>query len=169
MGVRQLLRSLLPQVHVLLASIPAGAFVCSVVFDVASQRDGDQFVFARGGYALIAIGLATGLAAALLNASAFVGAPRPSEGFRWVLVHIATGDLALVVFAGLLLSRRSEPSTPVGRLELVVAAAAAGLHLVSLAAAGVARERLGDEPSASATGEDRATGDLDEVSESAVS
>lgn len=79
--------------HPAIVPLPIGAFIGAFVADVAYARTGDRF-WARGAHVLSVAGVATGLLAAALGATDFVGRDRiRSRGSAWI--H-AGGNLAAV-------------------------------------------------------------------------
>ena len=114
--------------HPILVTVPIGAWVASLVFDVASHLVADPGFLARGSLWLIGLGVVGALAAALVGFLDLLAIPTGTPVFRTGLLH---AGLNLVVTAGylggFLWRRSSDLSTSVGwgPLALSVACLAA--------------------------------------------
>src|SRR4051794_39502862 len=115
--------------HPILVTVPIGAWVASLVFDVISRTGDDGAVFAKGVWWLIAIGIVGALAAAMFGFLDLFAIPTGTRAFRTGLTHMAINLAVVVVFAIDLVARHSHlrdaDGTPVGLLVLTVAALAA--------------------------------------------
>jgi uncharacterized membrane protein len=116
----------------MLVTVPIGAWVASLVFDVASHLVGTPGFLAQGSVWLIAIGVVGALAAAVAGFLDLFAIPTGTRAFRTGLVHmslnLAVTAAYLVNFFWRLSSRGSPSSVTTGPLVLSV---------VSLAALGV--------------------------------
>lgn len=115
--------------HPILVTVPIGAWVSSLVFDVGSRIvDGPEFLVRGSGW-LIAIGVVGAVAAALVGFLDLLAIPTGTRAFRTGLVHMS---LNLVVTAAYLVNFlwRTGNDAEVGLGPLV-------LSVVSLAALGV--------------------------------
>lgn len=106
----------------LAGSLLLGALASSVVFDVASTRAADQFVYATGAAALQSIGLLAGVAAAVLGAAVAGALPRGSEAFGHRVRRLLVLDLVLVGFAALWFGRADAPLAPVAEWQIALSA-----------------------------------------------
>lgn len=82
--------------HPILVTIPIGAWVASLVFDIASRASDDAEAFTRGSYWLIGIGVLGAAAAAIFGFLDLVTIPRGTPAFRTALTHMSL-NLAVVV------------------------------------------------------------------------
>lgn len=80
-------------------TIPIGAWVASVVFDIialaSSAREG---VFAEGAYWLIGIGMIGAVLAAAFGLMDLLAIPRGTKAFRTGLTHMALNLTVVVLF-----------------------------------------------------------------------
>ncbi len=94
--------------HPLLVTVPIGAFVCAVAFDVASHV-AEGYVYARGALWLLAIGL---VAAVVAGAVGLVDsrrrAPTGSAAHGTATRHLTLNGVAWVLFLASLLVRRAQ-------------------------------------------------------------
>lgn len=85
--------------HPVLVTIPIGAWVASVVFDIialaSSAREG---VFAEGAYWLIGIGIIGAVLAAAFGLMDLLAIPRGTKAFRTGLTHMALNLTVVVLF-----------------------------------------------------------------------
>src|SRR2546423_13091515 len=68
--------------HPILVTVPIGAWVSSLVFDIASRIVGSPGFLAQGSVWLIAIGVIGALVAALIGFLDLVGSPSGTAGVR---------------------------------------------------------------------------------------
>jgi uncharacterized membrane protein len=85
--------------HPVLVTVPIGAWVSSLVFDVASQWAGEAEVFAKGAFWLIAIGIVGSVVAAGFGLMDLSRLPSGSAAHRTGLAHLALNAAAIVLFA----------------------------------------------------------------------
>jgi uncharacterized membrane protein len=83
--------------HPILVTVPIGAWVASLVFDVASRVVADPGFLARGSEWLIGIGVIGAVLAALLGFLDLFAIPTGTRAFRTGLIHMS---LNLLVAAG---------------------------------------------------------------------
>src|SRR3954447_18099032 len=62
--------------HPIFVAVPIGAWIASLVFDIASRTADDGAAFARGAYWLVAMGVIGALVAALFGLLDFLAIPR---------------------------------------------------------------------------------------------
>jgi uncharacterized membrane protein len=74
--------------HPILVTVPIGAWVSSLIFDIASHVDDKPGFLAQGAEWLIAIGIIGALLAALVGLMDLLTIPRGTPAFRTGLVHM---------------------------------------------------------------------------------
>lgn len=84
--------------HPILVTIPIGAWLCSLVFDIAS-RVGARPGFADGARWLIAIGILGALAAATVGFLDFLTIPGGTTAHRTALTHMTLNLVVTTAFA----------------------------------------------------------------------
>jgi uncharacterized membrane protein len=117
--------------HPILVTVPIGAWVSSLVFDVGSRIVGDPGFLTRGSTWLIAIGVLGAVAAALIGFLDLLTIPSGTPAFRTGLVHMSLNLAITIAYALNFFWRQNIGTTgpvSVGPLALSV---------VSLAALGV--------------------------------
>jgi uncharacterized membrane protein len=135
--------------HPLLVTVPIGAFVCAVAFDVASHA-AEGYVYARGAQWLLIIGLVSAVVAGAVGLADSSRRVRPGSTDRALVSrHLGLNAAALGLFLVSLLLRRADldslPSgTPVA--ALVVAVIALVLLVASALTGGRLAGRLGSGP-----------------------
>lgn len=85
--------------HPILVTVPIGAWVASLIFDVASHLVHAPGFLARGSAWLIAIGLLGALAAALVGFLDLFAIPPGTRAFRTGLTHMALNVLVTAAYA----------------------------------------------------------------------
>jgi uncharacterized membrane protein len=118
--------------HPLLVTVPIGAWIASLVFDVGSYVVPNGGYLVQGSRWLIALGVLGALAAAMVGALDMLSIPRHTRASRTALVHIVLNLLVVAAYiAGFLWRRGAESGAStvgVGPLVLsVVAVAVLGL------------------------------------------
>lgn len=98
--------------HPILVTVPIGAWVASLVFDLASRIVDQPGFLAQGSEWLIAIGVLGALAAAMVGFLDLFGIPTGTPAFRTGLVHMALNLAVTVAFAVNFLWRRSDYGQP---------------------------------------------------------
>ncbi|MDX3611273.1 DUF2231 domain-containing protein [Streptomyces europaeiscabiei] len=118
--------------HPILVTVPIGAWVGSLVFDIASHVVDDPDFLARGAMWLIAVGVIGALVAALVGFLDLFAIPTGTRAFRIGLIHMTLNLLVTAAYAGNFLWRHAGdgPSGSVGVGELT-------LNAVTLAVLGV--------------------------------
>lgn len=119
--------------HPILVTVPIGAWLGSLVFDIASQTVDDPGFLSRGAMWLIAIGLIGALAAAAIGLLDLLAIPRRTHAFRVGLIHMALNLLVAVAYLGNFLWRLAGdgPSGSVETGQLVLNAASLAVLGVS--------------------------------------
>lgn len=85
--------------HPILVTVPIGAWLASVVFDIGSHLVDDPGFLARGAQWLIAIGVLGALAAATVGFLDLFAIPAGTPAFRTGLVHMSLNLAVTVAFA----------------------------------------------------------------------
>jgi uncharacterized membrane protein len=96
--------------HPVLVTVPIGAWVASLVFDLASHEADDAAAFAIGAYWLVALGVAGALLAASIGALDLLAVPGGTRAFRTALLHVGL-NLAVVALFALSLVLRGRPDS----------------------------------------------------------
>lgn len=87
--------------HPILVTVPIGAWVCSLVFDVATRvKDTGSVALTEGAYWLIGIGILGALAAAVFGLLDLLAIPRHTRAFGVGLTHMALNLVVVALFAG---------------------------------------------------------------------
>lgn len=113
--------------HPALVTIPIGAWITSLVFDIASHVVRDETFLADGSRWLIAVGVLGALAAATVGFLDMFAIPTRTRAFRIALVHMSINLAVTAAYAIGFVIRGGQPATPVpiGALALSAAALAA--------------------------------------------
>jgi len=94
--------------HPILVTVPIGAWVASMVFDVASHVVDSPGALTEGSEWLIAIGVLGALAAASVGLLDFFAIPRDTSAFRTGLLHMSLNLSITVAYVGNFLWRRGD-------------------------------------------------------------
>jgi uncharacterized membrane protein len=86
--------------HPILVTVPIGAWVASLVFDIASHIAGDPAFLVRGSMWLIAVGVISALAAATVGFLDLFAIAPGTRAFRTGLIHMALNLLVTAAYAG---------------------------------------------------------------------
>ncbi len=110
--------------HPILVTVPIGAWVAALVFDIGSQIIGEPHVLAVGALWLIAIGVLGAVAAAMIGFMDFFAIPSGTPAFRTGLLHMGL-NLAVTAayvgnFAWRWLGQEQVAAVPAGPLALSV-------------------------------------------------
>lgn len=85
--------------HPILVTVPIGAWVASLVFDIASALvSDDEAVFAAGAYWLIALGIIGALVAAAFGLLDLFAIPRGTRAFKVGLTHMSLNLAVVALF-----------------------------------------------------------------------
>ncbi|HEV2784109.1 MAG TPA: DUF2231 domain-containing protein [Actinophytocola sp.] len=118
--------------HPILVTVPIGAWVSSLVFDIASRVVDNPGFLNQGSVWLIAIGVVGALAAALVGFLDLFAIPGGTAAFRTGLVHMSLNLTVTAAYVANFFWRQGDYGEPVG-----VALGPLVLSAVSLAALGV--------------------------------
>jgi uncharacterized membrane protein len=94
--------------HPILVTVPIGAWVASLVFDIASRVVPDPGFLTRGSLWLIAIGVLGALAAGLVGFLDLFAIPTGTKAFRTGLVHMGLNLASTAAYTGNFLWRRGD-------------------------------------------------------------
>ncbi|MFI0905834.1 DUF2231 domain-containing protein [Streptomyces sioyaensis] len=117
--------------HPILVTVPIGAWVGSLAFDIASHLVRDPDFLVRGARWLIALGVIGALAAALVGFLDLFAIPPGTRAFRVGLVHMTLNLLVTAAYAANFLWRHAGHSSDAG-----VGGGMLALNAVSLVALG---------------------------------
>lgn len=118
--------------HPILVTVPIGAWVSGLVFDIASHLADDPGFLSRGAEWLIAIGIVGALAAAMVGFLDLFAIPAGTRAFRIGLIHMSLNLVVTGAYVGNFFWRHGSYTN--GR---AVAGGPLGLAVVSLALLGV--------------------------------
>jgi uncharacterized membrane protein len=85
--------------HPILVTVPIGAWVASLVFDIASRVSDDPGFLTRGSMWLIAIGVIGALVAAMVGFLDLFAIPSGTRAFRTALIHMTLNLLLTAAYA----------------------------------------------------------------------
>ncbi|TYB46434.1 DUF2231 domain-containing protein [Actinomadura chibensis] len=125
-------------VHPILVTVPIGAWIASLVFDVASHFVADPGFAARGSLWLIGIGVAGALAAAATGFLDLLAIPPGTRAFRTALVHMSLNLAVTGAYAAGFGWRMGEVGGAVAPVRIALSAVA----LAALAVSGFLGGRL---------------------------
>lgn len=114
-------------IHPILVTVPIGAWVASLVFDIASHVASDPAFLTKGSMWLIAVGVVGALAAALVGFLDLFAIPPGTPAMRTALLHMTLNLLVTGAYVGGFLWRHA------GDLNTGVGAGKLALSAVSLA------------------------------------
>ncbi|MFF5989166.1 DUF2231 domain-containing protein [Prauserella flavalba] len=118
--------------HPILVTVPIGAWVAGLVFDIASRIIGDPAFLTQGSVWLIAIGVIGALLAAMIGFLDLLAIPTGTRAFRTGLLHMSLNLLVVGAYIGNFFWRNATYGQPGP-----VAVGPLALSAVSLAALGV--------------------------------
>lgn len=117
--------------HPVLVTVPIGAWVASLVFDLAALWSDEADVFAQGAYWLIGIGILAALVAAAFGLLDLTAIPRGTRAFTVGVSHMVLNLVAVGLFAVGFAVRRSQGYDETGGLPLLLSVVALALLGVS--------------------------------------
>ena len=118
--------------HPLLVTVPIGAWVASLVFDVISHTGDDPAVFAKGAWWLVAIGIVGALVAALFGLLDLFAIPTGTRAFATGLIHMGINLGVVALFAIGLALRHGRLDDADGTLVGLVALTIVALVLLAV-------------------------------------
>lgn len=86
--------------HPILVTVPIGAWVASLVFDLASRFVDEPAFLTQGSEWLIAVGVLGALAAAMLGFLDMFAIPTGTRAYRTALIHMSLNLIVTVAYAG---------------------------------------------------------------------
>lgn len=118
--------------HPMLIPLPIGAWITSLVFDIASYTAGEAEVFVKASFWLIAVGIVGALAAAVFGLMDLVTIPRGTKAFTTGLTHMVLNLVVVGLFVvGFAIRRGQLDETPVATGPLVLSIVAIALLGIS--------------------------------------
>jgi uncharacterized membrane protein len=114
--------------HPALVTVPIGAWIASMGFDLAARVSDEPEVFAKGSFWLIALGLVGAAVAGFFGMLDLLTIPRNTKAFRTGVLHLLLNSAVIVLYVVNLLVRQ-------GRLDK---AGAVPVALVALSAVALA-------------------------------
>ncbi|OBH91505.1 DUF2231 domain-containing protein [Mycobacterium sp. E2733] len=131
--------------HPILVTVPIGAWVSSLVFDIASRIVASPGFLAQGSEWLIAIGVVGALLAAMIGLLDLLAIPTGTRAFRVALLHMTLNIAIVVAYAVNFVWRHSSSGHPaaVGLGPLVLSAVSLALLMVSGSLGGMLSYRYG--------------------------
>lgn len=111
--------------HPILVTVPIGAWVSSLVFDLLSRWSGDPAALASGSRVLLAIGVVGAVVAALVGALDLAAIPAGTSARRTGYVHLALNVTVTALYAVSFLARGGDGPVSWGLIALSVVALAA--------------------------------------------
>lgn len=114
-------------IHPILVTVPIGAWIASLVFDLVSRTADNPEAFFDGARWLIGIGVVGAVVAAAFGILDWRGIPRGTTAHRTATTHLVINDVVIVAFVVSFLVRRAsdDQETSVGLIILSIAALAA--------------------------------------------
>lgn len=113
--------------HPVLVTVPIGAWVASLVFDVIAAVGDEPAVFAEGAYWLIGIGILGALAAAVVGLLDLSVIPRGTKAFRTGLLHMTLNLAVVALYAVNFAVRAAQGYDDVSVLGIVLSVVALAL------------------------------------------
>jgi uncharacterized membrane protein len=113
--------------HPILVTVPIGAWVASLVFDIASRVSDDTAVFAEGSYWLIGLGIVGALAAAVFGLLDLLTIPRGTRAFKTGLTHMGLNLTVVALFVVDFALRAADGYETVGNVPLALSIVALAL------------------------------------------
>jgi len=111
-------------VHPILVTLPIGAWVCSIIFDLVSYGSSEPRIWSVGSMWLLLIGVIGAAVAAIFGVLDLLNVPRQTIAFRTGRLHAILNSLALVIFLVDFIwrsnTRDNWDSAPVGPLVLSI-------------------------------------------------
>ncbi|HST82662.1 MAG TPA: DUF2231 domain-containing protein [Kineosporiaceae bacterium] len=104
--------------HPILVTVPIGAWVASLVFDLISKGSDRPEVFAEGAFWLVIIGLVGAVLAAIFGLMDLLTIPSRTPAAGTALTHMALNTIVLVLFAVSAVIRESDGRDSVSNVAL---------------------------------------------------
>ena len=113
--------------HPILVTIPIGAWVASIIFDLMAAFGDEPEAFARGAYWLIVIGIVGALLAAVIGLLDLTVIPRGTKAFRTGLTHMTLNLAVVVLFVVNVVLRASQGIEDASGAGIALSVVALGL------------------------------------------
>lgn len=115
--------------HPILVTVPIGAWVCGLVFDIASHVVNRPGFLTQGAEWLIAVGVLGALAAAMVGLLDLIGIPSGTPAFRTGLIHMSLNLAITAAYVGNFFWRHTTYThgKPVGGGQLALSAVSLAL------------------------------------------
>jgi uncharacterized membrane protein len=114
--------------HPILVTIPIGAWIAALVFDIASRSADDALVFSKGAYWLIGLGVVGAVLAAVLGVLDWLTIPRRTRAWWTGVYHLVLNLAVTGAFVVSFFVRRdrgfADPETSIGLIVLSAVALA---------------------------------------------
>jgi uncharacterized membrane protein len=111
-------------VHPIVVTVPIGAWVCSLVFDVVSFVSSEPRIWSVGAMWLILLGAIGAVVAAILGGIDLGGLPHGSVALKTARIHAGLNSTATGIFIGGFIwryaSRNGWESSPIGPLIMSI-------------------------------------------------
>lgn len=117
--------------HPLLVTLPIGAWVSSLIFDIVARAGGDEGAFSRGAYWLVGIGVIGAAVAAVFGLMDLLTIPGGTNAKTTALTHMSLNVVVLVLFVVSFLLRRSDGAQNAETTPFVLTIVAIALLSVS--------------------------------------
>jgi uncharacterized membrane protein len=111
--------------HPLLVTVPIGAWVVSLAFDIAATFSGEPEVFVKGAFWLIGAGILGAILAAAFGLLDLLAIPRGTPAFRTGLIHMGLNLTVVVLFAISFALRRAHLDEADATITAVIVSAVA--------------------------------------------
>ena len=118
-------------IHPILVAVPIGAWIASIVFDIASHIVNNPGFLAQGSRWLIAVGVLGALAAAAFGFLDLLAIPTGTRAFRIGLTHMSINLAVTGAYIGGFFWRSGAGSGPVSWGQLVLSAVSLAALTVS--------------------------------------
>ncbi|MFI0410116.1 DUF2231 domain-containing protein [Actinomadura sp. 3N508] len=117
--------------HPILVTVPIGAWIAALVFDIASHLVDDPEFASRGALWLIGLGIVGALAAAVTGFLDLLAVPPGTRAFRTALVHMSLNLAVTLSFAGGFFWRMGDGTGSVAPAQIALSAVALAALAVS--------------------------------------
>jgi uncharacterized membrane protein len=106
--------------HPVLVTVPIGAWVAALIFDIVAVSGSEGEVFGEGAYWLILIGIVGALVAAVFGLMDLMGIPRGTRAFKTGITHMGLNLTVVALFVINYLIRLGQGYEEVTALQLIL-------------------------------------------------
>lgn len=106
--------------HPVLVTVPIGAWVAALIFDIVAIAGDDSEAFAEGAYWLILIGIIGALVAAVFGLMDLLSIPRGTKAFKTGITHMALNLTVVALFIINFIIRMAQDYEEVTALQLIL-------------------------------------------------